>query len=121
MPNILSVGQCGFDGPRIASLLKNSLGAEVDSAGTYSEAEAALNQKQYDLVLVNRILFDDGTSGLELIKRIQGSSSAPKTMLVSNYPEAQAEAVAIGSQQGFGKDALGKPETLSLLKNALAK
>ena len=40
-------------------------------------------------------------------------------MLVSNYPEAQQQAVASGALPGFGKNALGRPETMTALRAAL--
>jgi hypothetical protein len=40
-------------------------------------------------------------------------------MLVSNYEDAQREAVAAGAQPGFGKAALGQPQTLARLKEVL--
>jgi len=40
-------------------------------------------------------------------------------MLVSNYPEAQAAAVAEGALPGFGKREIGTPRVNDLLRNAL--
>ena len=40
-------------------------------------------------------------------------------MLVSNYEDAQREAVAKGALPGFGKAALGQPHTLARLRAVL--
>ena len=42
-------------------------------------------------------------------------------MLVSNYPEAQAQAVALGALPGFGKADLGKSRARDALAPILAR
>jgi hypothetical protein len=42
-----------------------------------------------------------------------------RTMLVSNYPEAQQEALAAGALPGFGKRELSTPRVTQLLRNAV--
>jgi hypothetical protein len=74
-----------------------------------------------DLILFNRELdglFDPPT-GIEWIRAIKQSHPDVKTMLVSNYPEAQAMAVAAGAFPGFGKRQLGSPWVAGLLRQAL--
>jgi hypothetical protein len=41
-------------------------------------------------------------------------------MLVSNYPEAQSQAIALGAVSGFGKADLGKPRCQRALAAVLA-
>jgi hypothetical protein len=41
-------------------------------------------------------------------------------MLVSNYPDYQARAVALGAAPGFGKQSLGAAPTRELLAKYLA-
>jgi hypothetical protein len=80
-----------------------------------------MGEHAYDLVLVNRVLDADGASGVEFIGEIKGTkagSSVPM-MLVSDFPDAQAEAVANGAVQGFGKSALGTPEVAQVLRQIL--
>jgi DNA-binding response OmpR family regulator len=64
---ILDVGQCGFDGPRMSRLLREKLDAKVDTAATAEEALRRLTDGKYNLVLVNRVLAEDGASGVEFI------------------------------------------------------
>jgi CheY-like chemotaxis protein len=112
---VMSVGQCNMDHGSISRLLKG-LGVDVLRVDTADEAMEAMKGGPYALVMVNRVFDADGGSGLELIKAVKAAAPGQPVMLVSNYPEAQAEAAAAGAVPGFGKAALGKPETLEALK-----
>jgi two-component system chemotaxis response regulator CheY len=109
-PRVLSIGQCGYDHGRLARFLRETFGAQVEGVDTADEAIAALRARPYHLVLVNRV-FDDGGSGLDLIRSIKTDAAlaGTPTMLVSDYPEAQSQAVGLGAVSGFGKADLGKP------------
>ena len=75
-----------------------------------------------DLLLVNRVL-DYGfeyEEGVALIARLRQSHPNIRTMLVSNYAEAQQAAVAAGALPGFGKREIGTPRVKELLTSALA-
>lgn len=112
---ILDVGQCGFDGPRMARLWHEALGAEVDCANTGDNAVEMLQRTDYDVVLVNRVLASDKSSGLEVIKRLLVLQREIPVMLVSDLAEAQDAAVALGAMRGFGKVHLGERSTLDLV------
>jgi two-component system chemotaxis response regulator CheY len=118
---VLSVGQCGLDHGRLTRFLHDTFGAQTDGVDTSAEAMAALRAGGYHLVLVNRV-FDGGGSGLDLIRSIKADAAlvGVPTMLVSNYPEAQAQAVALGAIAGFGKADLGKPRCRQALVPVLA-
>jgi two-component system chemotaxis response regulator CheY len=111
---VLSVGQCGFDHGSIARTFRQHFGADVTAAHDAVGALAALTQGGYDLVLVNRVLDSDGSSGLDVIRRMKEDEALAKVpvMLVSNYADAQEEAVAAGALPGFGKSSLGQPDML---------
>jgi two-component system chemotaxis response regulator CheY len=115
---VLSAGQCLADHSGIARTLRQSFGAEVVSADTPAEALAKLRQEPYTLVLVNRVFDADGSTGLDLIRQIQADDQlrAVPVMLVSNYEDAQAEAVRAGAVPGFGKAALGHPQMLERVR-----
>jgi CheY-like chemotaxis protein len=117
----LSVGQCLADHGRIAQALHSTFGAEVVPADTAGEAFERLRREAFDLVLVNRVFDRDGDSGLDFIRQVNADQQLRKVpiMLVSNYEDAQARAVAAGAQPGFGKASLDAPETLELLRNYL--
>ena len=120
---VLSVGQCRYDHGRIARHFRAALHAEVRGASTFDEALAALRSDTYDLVLVNRVQDLDGKPGLELIRALKADpklASVP-VMLVSNYPDAQADAQALGALPGFGKSELDSPSTSERLRAVLGE
>ena len=111
---VLSVGQCGLDHGGIAHTFRHAFDAEVTAAATHAQALELLRKNTFDLVLVNRVLDADGDSGVDLIHQIKADEAlrATPVMLVSNYADAQKEAVAEGAEPGFGKSSLGRPEML---------
>jgi hypothetical protein len=75
-----------------------------------------------DLILFNRELgygFEE-EYGVDVIKYLKPNYPALKMILVSNYPEAQQEAIAAGALPGFGKREIGSKRVTQLLKDALA-
>jgi hypothetical protein len=57
--------------------------------------------------------------GVDVIRAFRKSYPTTKFMLVSNYAEAQAEALAAGAVPGFGKRELGQPRVVQLIREAL--
>src|SRR5689334_18899359 len=102
---VLSLGQCMADHTGISWLLRAQFGAEVVDAATFEEALAKLQDDDFDLVLVNRILDYDGRPGLDFITQLKQDEQLRTlpVMLVSNYEDAQQEAVVRGALLGFGK------------------
>jgi hypothetical protein len=118
---IALVGHCGPDSSflRIA-VSKAERDAMVLSVDDDSDLKRVLNDG-VDLLLLNRQLdygFDE-REGVALIRKIRANYPNAKTMLVSNYPEAQAAAIAEGALPGFGKREIGTPKVNELLRNAL--
>jgi two-component system chemotaxis response regulator CheY len=119
---VLSVGQCWADHRKITRTLE-PFGVEVVSADTSDEAVAQLCAgPPFALVLVNRVYDGDGSSGMDLIRRMKGDPTlqAVPVMLVSNYEDAQEEAVAAGAAPGFGKSALYGPLVVERVRAFLA-
>ena len=108
-PRIILVGHCGPDSYALRSAVSRAVpGAVVTFANDEAELQAALPTA--DLLLVNRLL-EGGyahTTGADLIRAVAASESTkkPATMLVSNFPEAQAEAAAKRKAQGDRIEAL---------------
>ena len=116
-PRILSVGQCGLDGPRIKRHLESTFDAKVVTADSVADATDELEGGQFDLVMVNRILDATGEEGQQVIKvAVEKGQTA---MLVSNFDDAQEKAVAAGAKPGFGKAKLGSDDADAKIKAAL--
>lgn len=105
MKTIMSVGQCNPDHSSLASFLTKNFLCQVIRIDSTEEAIAALKKQSVDLVLVNRKLDIDYTDGTILIDKMKEDENLRKipVMLISNYPEAQDEAVSKGAVRGFGK------------------
>jgi len=110
---VLDVGNCGPDHMAIRNYLTRSFDCEVVQVDDAQGALAELRANRFDLVLVNRKLDIDYSDGIEVIRAIQADPVASQVpvMLVTNYPEHQDAAVALGAVRGFGKLEFGKPET----------
>ena len=118
---VLNVGNCSFDHGKIEQLISTNFDAEVVAAALQDEALTMLRADRFGLVLVNRKLIADSSKGVELIQRIKADQRLAHTpvMLLSNYPEAQQEAVAAGAEPGFGKAELDRRETIEKLARFL--
>ena len=119
---VVLVGHCGPDSSflRIA-VSRVGKDVQVLSADDGKELNRAL-EAGVDLLLLNRQLdygFDDD-EGIAVIRKLRPSYPNVKMMLVSNYAEAQAAAVAEGALPGFGKRELGTPRVAELIREALA-
>jgi len=120
---ILSVGQCAADHATLARFFTTQYKADLVPAQTTDEALERLRQETFDLVLVNRLLDADGSPGLDLIRAMQAEAALRPVpvMLVSNYEEAQAQAVTAGARPGFGKAGLTDPATRERLRPFLGE
>jgi two-component system, chemotaxis family, chemotaxis protein CheY len=121
---VLLVGHCGAD----ASYLKLAVrSAAPDADIAVAEDERSLRQTlsgdgdQVALVLLNRVLSYGfaSDSGVDVIRGLKPDFPGLRMILVSNYAEAQADAVAAGALPGFGKRELGSRRVVQLLKETL--
>ena len=95
--------------------LARSIGRHRRSAATGENAAELLKHGGYSIILVNRLLAADGSSGLDVIENLLRTNPSIPIMLVSDLPMPQDAAVALGAVRGFGKADLGKPATLELV------
>lgn len=116
---ILSIGQCGVDHAAISRLFRDEFGITTDAADSLDDAAEQLGTNDYALVLVNRILDADGSSGMAVLQGLISHHPTVPVMLVSNYQEAQQEAARYGAVEGFGKSSLYHERTRTLLRNIL--
>src|SRR5688572_8738204 len=120
---VVLVGHCGPDSSFLRMAVSSaSRGITVGAADDDQELTHSLSDG-VDLLLLNRELgwgFDQ-TEGVEIIRTLRVKHPNLKMMLVSNYPEAQAAAVAAGALPGFGKREIGSPRVTQLLRDALTE
>ena len=117
------IGHCGPDSSFLRlAVQKAGRDVKVVAADTTEELQKVIDAG-VDLLLVNRMLdygFEE-EEGVEVIRRLRAEHPHLKMMLVSNYPESQAEAVEAGALPGFGKREIGSPRVTELLREALAQ
>jgi ActR/RegA family two-component response regulator len=119
---VVLVGHCGPDSSflRIA-VSRAARDAQVLAVDDGTSLQRVLNDGA-DLLLFNRTLdfgFDDD-EGVAVIRKLRPHYPSVKMMLVSNYADAQAAAVAEGALPGFGKRELNTPRVSELIREALA-
>ena len=118
---IVLVGHCGPDGSYLRMAVNSALGsARIVEADDEQLLKRVLDEG-VDLILFNRLLdwgFDTN-EGVELIRRLKQSHPNVKTMLVSNYADAQRAASEAGALPGFGKREIGSKRVTELLRSAI--
>jgi len=114
---VLDVGNCDPE-----KFLSSQFDCKVVRTHGLEDTLAELRQGDYALVLVNRKLDRDYSDGIEIIRALQADADLQSipVMLITNFPEHQDAAVAIGAQRGFGKLEFDQPETQTRLTTILA-
>ena len=114
------VGHCGPDTALLRSAVSRIL-PEVQIEIILDSDSLQLHLNQGSVLLVNRVL--DGafpsSDGIELIRRVSETDDPPVPILVSNYPDAQEQAIAAGARPGFGKSELYERATADKLREAI--
>ncbi len=102
---ILDVGNCRPDFASIKSFLTSHFDCEVTQTHGLADTLNELHKGDFALVTVNRKLDRDYSDGIEIIKAIKADAqlSEVPVMLVTNFPEHQEAAKAVGAEHGFGK------------------
>jgi len=118
---LLDVGNCDPDHGMIRRMLTENFDVTIDRVMFVDDAIERMRSAPYDLVLFNRLIFDDGSEGIELLRRAKDDPSLAKVpmMMISNFPEAQAASKAAGGVMGFGKASVGTSDTVALLSDYL--
>lgn len=122
-PSVLDVGNCNPDHSMIQRLLAEHFDVQLDRVMFVDDALARMREQSYALVLFNRLIFDDGSEGIDLLHQAKADANLAKTpvMMISNFAKAQDTAVTAGAERGFGKSALSDPKTVELLAQYLPK
>jgi hypothetical protein len=118
---VVLVGHCGPDSSYL-KLAVSRAGKDVQvlAADDSTELQRVLDGGA-DLLLFNRLLdfgFDT-TEGVVAIRNLRPHYPNVKMMLVSNYVDAQAAAVAEGALPGFGKRDVNSPRVAEMIRSAL--
>ena len=102
-------------------MLKDNFDVEVHRAHSFDEAVKMALDTPFDLVMINRLLDADGTPGKDILTKLKTlpSTAEVPVMIVSNFEDAQQDAVKLGAVPGFGKAAIDAPETLSTLEKLI--
>jgi CheY-like chemotaxis protein len=118
---VLDVGNCVPDHTALRTMLQRSFAAEVVRVHGPEDALEALRKDPFDLVVINRKLDRDYTDGMDILKEIKADTelSATPVMIITNYPEYEAAAVAAGAEPGFGKKTLYDEQTQTRLAKFL--
>lgn len=119
--HVLDVGNCDPDHGMISHMLTERFHVRIDRVMFVPDALARMRQNRYDLVLVNRLVFADGSEGQDLVIAAKADSALRDIpiMMISNYEDAQARAVAAGAERGFGKASVRSESTFALLAKFL--
>jgi len=119
---IALVGHCGFD----AGTLTRFLGEVAPLCEVVRiNHQMALEKIAVPgtLLLINREIdgeFKAGRSGIELVREMADRENPPTIMLVSNYEEAQQQAMQAGAVRGFGKSHTGDTNTRQRIAQTIA-
>lgn len=121
--NILDVGNCNPDHAMIRQMLSENFDVRLDRVMFVEDALSRMRENRYDLVLFNRLVFEDGSEGIELLKKAKADPVLKDTpiMMISNFEDAQAAGVAAGGEPGFGKKTVFNASTTELLSKYLPK
>ena len=117
---VVLVGHCGIDGPRLQTELSRLPDVEVTRVNSSADLDRTCMSGHADLLLVNRepVGFDE--DGIAIVRKVAEKYPGTKVILVSDYPEAQAEAERAGAMKGFGKSLMGTEELGEKVREALA-
>ena len=122
MPRVIDVGNCGFDHGSLSALIEQQFQMPCASVANGAELDRELQHGDVALIIVNRVFDSDGGDGMALISQLkqqQPPTAMIPVMLLSNFPDAQEKAVALGALPGFGKSSLRSVETMELLTKVL--
>ena len=120
-PSIVLIGHCGFDSAGLRGQCRAALpGVPVVDADNDEQLQKVAGDG--GLLLINRVLsggFPE-PDGVALARRLAQQQHPARTLVITNYPDVQREAVDAGAMPGFGKNDLGTDRATTRLKEAWA-
>ena len=120
---ILDIGQCNPDHSALSQFLRSHFDVEIDRSHHMDDSLNKLSNASYDLVLINRKLDADYSDGMRILEKIKSDDRLNQipVMLISNYPDAQAAAIAAGAEPGFGKAELEDSRSVEKVRSVLGE
>lgn len=118
--HVALVGHCVPDSSYLTITVQKAIpGAKVTRVNDDAGVERAIREGA--LLLVNRRMEPgySASDGNDYIRRLMKKHEGVRAMLISNFAQSQAQAVADGALPGFGKDHLSAPDTLEKLREAV--
>jgi len=114
------VGHCGADTMMLRGAVSR-VDSKVAIEAIHDHKAALAAARAGTVLLVNRVLEGGFTSdsGVELIRALHAANPAVRAMLISNYPDAQADAEAAGAMPGFGKSNAHSDAAAARLRDAI--
>ncbi len=122
LTHIALIGHCGFDSSSLTRLAQQiAPDAQVLRVNKHKNLPDITHPKA--LWLVNRALDGqfDAADGIELITQINATPTPPQLLLVSNFPDAQANAQAAGALPGFGKNDLNNSQLATRIAASITR
>jgi two-component system, chemotaxis family, chemotaxis protein CheY len=117
---VLAAGNCNFDSSAIRKTFQSFPQVELVFCDSADEVWEVIAKTEFKLVLLNRVFDQTDERGIDLIRKIKTEMpQSPNLMLISNFDDAQAAAVAAGALPGFGKSALASESVRQQLAEAL--
>lgn len=115
------VGHCGADCWSLSQTIEQSL-PEAEIVQANNDSDLAKFAEDGGVWLVNRVLDGRFTArdGIDLIRTAKANDSEVTAVLISNYADAQQDAVNAGAAPGFGKSELNSTSTAELLRSLAA-
>lgn len=115
---VVLVGHCTPDAWALKNAVRRAI-PEAECLPVNDESHLMASLDSADLLLINRSLDGDfvDESGVAMIARLREARAAK--VLISNFPEAQAEAEGAGAKPGFGKSEMNKQKASERLRAAV--
>ncbi|MFH1290858.1 MAG: response regulator [Nanoarchaeota archaeon] len=106
MKKILIVGPCCADAKALTKFLESTFKVQTTDLTKIKEATDFLKQRNYDLILVSRVLRGANQSGLELVAHVKKHCPSKPIIMLTRFQEAQEEALKHGAAAAFDMDLL---------------
>lgn len=118
---MILVGHCSPDSSYLSIAVKAVKPDAIVERAMDDSSLLTYLQKGASLLLINRVLDGEYNNydGVDLLAKCRKSHPDVPAMLISNYPDAQTRAIAVGALPGFGKSEVTSRKARELLASSL--